>query len=864
MSSLSPDREMLAQFASLMFRHAHPDGFISLRLFPDKGSKGDKAIDIEPIRIGDKDFIDVTMIRAVQAANWHEPAVFCPPVCTFRNGRSAKTDNIYEGVELSTECDQSPGAARAKLESLIGNTTTVVESGGEWTNPTTGEIEPKVHLHWRLTKPTATKAEHDLLKEARQLAARLVGGDATNNSIVHPIRWPGSVHRKSTPRLAKIVAFDEAAEIDLVAALASLRDAAGQLDFNDAHVKSSGNLRAADDTFVAAALAVIPNGNDPKLYHWDYWNSTAMATWAATGGSEAGRKAFHEWSDKSSRYNKADTDARWDHFATSPPMRIGFGSLVYQARKHSPGWTFGTTLPVVKFGPLSVMADRAAEILLEAKVPFYQRGNKLVRPVVLPVKTFGGRTASAAQLVEVDIHYLRDTLCRNSKWIRFDKRSKSWGEIHPPTDVALTLLNRFGDWKFPIIAGIITTPTLRPDGTILATAGYDPDTKLLLVDPPPMPGIACNPTKDDARAALGLLKELLVEFPFADVDDNDQSVSRSVALSAQISTVCRGAYAVVPIHVVDAPAAGSGKSYLLSTVSWIATGQAMPVISAGKSEEEMEKRIGAAVMRGQPLVCIDNVVGEIGGDALCQLIEQPRPSVRVLGLSKLVDVDARAVTYFADGNNIIVVGDLCRRAVHSRLDPRQERPELRQFKGNPMEQILADRGAYIAAALTICRAYIVAGRPSRCPPLASFGEWSDTVRSALVWLDEADPVASLDVSRADDPETTTLIAVLNEWKDVFGSGPENAVTLREVIDKCENTYAGNFNDYVCPGLRAAVLAVMPAGARQKPMLDALGYWMRKQKDRRVAGMWFDKQVNNHGPTEWFVHRERAITPDDPH
>ena len=83
-----------------------------------------------------------------------------------------------------------------------------------------------------------------------------------------------------------------------------------------------------------------------------------------------------------------------------------------------------------------------------------------------------------------------------------------------------------------------------------------------------------------------------------------------MGLSAIISTVCRGAYPVVPMHIIDAPAAGSGKSYLLSTVSRIATGQPMPVLGAGKNEEELEKRLGAAVIHGQSLVCIDNVVGE--------------------------------------------------------------------------------------------------------------------------------------------------------------------------------------------------------------------------------------------------------------
>ena len=67
-----------------------------------------------------------------------------------------------------------------------------------------------------------------------------------------------------------------------------------------------------------------------------------MATWAATGGSEIGREAFAEWSAKSSKNDPAATEARWQHYRTSPPTKIGFGTLVYLARKHSPGWTYGT------------------------------------------------------------------------------------------------------------------------------------------------------------------------------------------------------------------------------------------------------------------------------------------------------------------------------------------------------------------------------------------------------------------------------------------------------------------------------------------------------------------------------------------
>jgi hypothetical protein len=341
MNTLPPDREMLIRFAAIMFKHANPKGYVSLRAFPDTGSRGQKALFVYPITLGDKDFANMLVEHARWAAEWHVSAVFCPPVATFRDHQNAKTDNIFEGVAVSVECDQHPLEARQTLETLLGMATAVVESGGEWTTPATGEIEPKVHLHWRLSKPASTKAEHGLLREARALATKLVGGDGTNISIVHPIRWPGSWHRKGTPRLARIIAFSDDSEIDLADALEVLREATGAATFTGFGFKTTGKLRAADDAYAASALSVIPNGTDPKAHDWEYWNGIGMKTWAATVGSEAGRAAFHTWSSKSPKYNKAKTEARWDHYKTSPPTKAGFGSLVYLARQHSPGWTYG-------------------------------------------------------------------------------------------------------------------------------------------------------------------------------------------------------------------------------------------------------------------------------------------------------------------------------------------------------------------------------------------------------------------------------------------------------------------------------------------------------------------------------------------
>jgi hypothetical protein len=513
-------------------------------------------------------------------------------------------------------------------------------------------------------------------------------------------------------------------------------------------------------------------------------------------------------------------------------------------------------LPVIKVegGKLSRCATEAEEALVAANTQFFERSNALVRPIIIEVDAAHGRKTKAAQLARVDQVYMRDSLNRVAGWYRLDKRDRRWVAIDPPHDIAATVLARAGEWKFPSIAGIATAPTMRPDGTILDKLGYDPATRLLLVDTQHMPPIPECPTWDDALAALALIEDLLTEFSF--VDD----LAKSVAVSAIITPVVRGAFIVAPMHAADAPVAGSGKSYLFDIIAIIVTGQLMPVITAGKSEEETEKRLGAAMLASQSLIAIDNVTGVLRGDALCQMIERPRPQVRVLGKSELVEVETRGTTLFANGNNIIVAGDICRRVIIARLDPQMERPETRVFTGDPVQTALKNRGAYIAAALTICRAYIAAGRPNRKPRLASFEGWSDTVRSALVWLNRPDPVDSMVSVWADDPETAELGTLLTAWAAVFGTGKVHAATLRDVITKVSTftvvdqmTRAVRFT---YPELRNAVNAALMT--HRQPDVASLAYWLRNRKNRIVNGMWFETDASHHGAGWWVMRKDGEV------
>ena len=542
-------------------------------------------------------------------------------------------------------------------------------------------------------------------------------------------------------------------------------------------------------------------------------------------------------------------DAAEPASVVAPKVKKTDGRLRARPAAAQPPDVPGRPTITVKDGTLSESADEAEKMLIAAGVPFYERSLELVRPITKIVDTFHGKKTTTVQLARVNTTYMRDVLGRIMVWLSYDARRRALERIDPPTECAATVLARAGEWHFPSISGVITTPTLRPDGTILDQAGFDEQTRLLLVDPPAMPAIPDNPTREDAIAALKLLKDLLEEFPLvADVD-------KSVALSTLITPIARGGFPVAPLHATDAPDAGSGKSLLHDLAALIVTGQRMPVVAAGRDAEESEKRLGAALLAGQPLVCIDNISGALSGDALCQYIERHRPQVRVLGKSELVSVETAGVTWYANGNNLVIVGDLCRRVVRARLDAKMEQPELREFKGDPVRSIMADRGAYIAAGLTICRAYAAAGRPKPAKRLASFEGWSDTVRSALVWLDQVDPVLSMASSRAEDPERGAFRDLLSTWADQFGTGEDHGKTARDVVTlACETTTSGGswHPTPVRPNLQAALQAAVVGQSRQRNLSAAsLGYWLRARKDA-INGTYCFRNKNLSGETFWWV------------
>ena len=505
----------------------------------------------------------------------------------------------------------------------------------------------------------------------------------------------------------------------------------------------------------------------------------------------------------------------------------------------------------IEGGELHHIATAGERALITAGQPLYQRGRSIVRPVWSEAPASRGRTVLAASLASLSAPGLTDRLSRSARWEKYDGRAKKWLPCDPPDKIAATILSRFGEWLMPSIAGVVTTPTLRPDGSLLTEPGYDRTTRLYHVaDATLNVGPFVGRTREAAEAALADLQYLLKGFPT--VSETDVSVS----LSAMVSPVVRGACPVVPLHAFRASTAGTGKTYLVDVASTIATGRPCPVASVAPGDEgETEKRLAGLLLAGFPVICLDNVNGELGGDLLAQAIERPLVQIRPLGASDIVEIESRS-SIFATGNALRLRGDMTRRGLIANLDAAIERPELRQFDFDPVEMIVADRSRYVGACLTIVLSHLAADAPGEkmIQPLASFGEWSRLVRAALVWLGCGDPCASMEQAREDDPELIDLIELLDAWKAEFGTN--DAPTASEIIQRiAERRYADDLagtGEFKYPTMRELVYRF--AAVKGVPDGRTLGNKFRAKAGKIVRGFRLVKASTTSGVIRWQVRK----------
>src|SRR5262249_29720320 len=137
----------------------------------------------------------------------------------------------------------------------------------------------------------------------------------------------------------------------------------------------------------------------------------------------------------------------------------------------------------------------------------------------------------------------------------------------------------------------------------------------------------------------------------------------------------------------------------------------------------------------------DNIEGRFGNATLDAALTGVSWEDRILGGNRMMKCPL-FMTWYATGNNVAVGADTARRLCHIPLESSEERPQMRPAvaRRDLLGYVAGQRQQLLAAALTILRAYCVAGRPDQnLTAWGSFDGWSRLVRSAVVWAGLPDP-----------------------------------------------------------------------------------------------------------------------------
>ena len=430
-----------------------------------------------------------------------------------------------------------------------------------------------------------------------------------------------------------------------------------------------------------------------------------------------------------------------------------------------------------------------------------------------------------------------------------------------PSDPSLRLVRRVADRvDLPRLDGITHVPILRPDGTVRDAPGYDEPTHLLYrppdgTSPPTVPD---EPTEQDVREALALVEEAWRDHPFAD------DASRAAAFALALTLIVRPLLdsANIPLLIIDATRAGSGKSLLAEIIGIMGTGATPATMSAPTGDAEWRKQITAQLRAGERFIIVDDVSGTLDSASLRRAVTSTTWSDRILGVSTQMRVPSTAV-WCATGNNLRPRGDMVRRCFLLRLDTEMSQPWTRTGFTHPQPQWTREnRSALAAALLTLARSWIVAGRPepTHAPVLGSFERWRTVVGGILEHVGVEDFLGNIDALTdsvfVEDEDWARLLEAIHAWE---AQRDKKGFTVRELARDLEG--AMRTEDAIRDDDVMEIVEWLPDDLRSKlryrePIVRSLANSFAYRKDRRFAGGWHLKITQqDRAGKRWTVARD---------
>jgi len=337
-------------------------------------------------------------------------------------------------------------------------------------------------------------------------------------------------------------------------------------------------------------------------------------------------------------------------------------------------------------------------------------------------------------------------------------------DAHPSFTNAKQVLVQ-GYWNFPPLRGITEIPVIRSDGTILDANGYDSASRLLYLPQAGLliPAIPEHPTQEQAKEAAAFAFDFISEFPYA------TDVDRANACALMLTVVTRSLCSLVPLCLLNAHKAGTGKTLLFKVIAYLLTGRPVGTTPLPTSEEQMSKVLTGLLLTGTSITfCFDNCDSMVRSGILSSFLTTPVWKERLLGSNAMPELEQRTIPVIT-GNNIMIGGDLPRRCYRITIDAGMSAPWTRDtFKYHPLlDEIAKRRGEIIANLLTMVRAWCVAGQPPPQQKVAfqdDFSEWARVTSGILSFVGIDGFLGNLTEMYADaDVEGREWTAFLEHW-----------------------------------------------------------------------------------------------------
>src|SRR5262249_32643245 len=140
----------------------------------------------------------------------------------------------------------------------------------------------------------------------------------------------------------------------------------------------------------------------------------------------------------------------------------------------------------------------------------------------------------------------------------------------------------------------------------------------------------------------------------------------------------------------------------------------------------------AILAEGATFILLDNLSRTLDSGALASALTTRTWKDRILGVSKMAALPNTAV-WLASGNNTVLSRELIRRTLWCRLDARVDVPSEREGFRHPhlVRWAKQHRGELVWGALTLCQAWVAAGRPAGEQTLGMFESWAEVLGGIL-------------------------------------------------------------------------------------------------------------------------------------